>query len=204
MSYSGLCCQDLVRLCAATGNAEAWEEFVGRFHRLICGVAYRTACRWVSPTQDLVEDIVQEVYVKLCDRHCQRLTEFQPESPEAFYGYLRVVTSNLVSDYFKARGARKRGEQVTSSHSDDAEPPAPPSGLGSSAAVERQILLKEIDRWLVESGCGNEARIVFWMYYREGLTSAAIAALPQVCLSVKGVESALLRMTRQARAGLGG
>jgi RNA polymerase sigma-70 factor (ECF subfamily) len=40
---------------------------------------------------------------------------------------------------------------------------------------------------------------IFWLYYRAGLSAAAIAALPGIGLSTKGVESLILRITRELR-----
>jgi hypothetical protein len=40
---------------------------------------------------------------------------------------------------------------------------------------------------------------LFWLYYRHGMSASAIASLSTIGLSVKGVESAILRLTRQVR-----
>jgi len=42
-------------------------------------------------------------------------------------------------------------------------------------------------------------RNLFWLYYRQGLTADAISRIPAIGLSAKGVESALLRLTRLLR-----
>ena len=44
-SYSSLSIEELVRRCSASRSADAWEEFVRRFHRLIATVILRTAAR---------------------------------------------------------------------------------------------------------------------------------------------------------------
>jgi hypothetical protein len=43
---------------------------------------------------------------------------------------------------------------------------------------------------------------VFWLYYRAGCSAAEIAAVPGIDLTAKGVESLLLRMTRELRRRL--
>ena len=71
--------------------------------------------------------------------------------------------------------------------------------------MERNLLLLEIDRLLEISGqnaTGPRDRTVFWLYYQQGMTAGAIAALPGISLSVKGVESALHRMTALIRSHL--
>jgi RNA polymerase sigma-70 factor (ECF subfamily) len=45
---------------------------------------------------------------------------------------------------------------------------------------------------------------IFWLYYQQGWTAKDISELPYIDLQVKGVESALLRLTRIVRACLGG
>jgi RNA polymerase sigma-70 factor (ECF subfamily) len=75
----------------------------------------------------------------------------------------------------------------------------------ASSGPEGKILLEEIDTILkVHAHEPNfeRDRAIFWLYYRTGLTAKAIAALPGVKLSAKGVESTLLRLTRQIRVAL--
>ena len=45
---------------------------------------------------------------------------------------------------------------------------------------------------------------MFWLYYRVGLTANAIAALPSIGLSMKGVESTILRLIRLLRQEISG
>jgi len=46
--------------------------------------------------------------------------------------------------------------------------------------------------------------MVFWLYYRAGFTASAIASLPTVGLTTKGVESLIFRLTRIVRENLAG
>jgi hypothetical protein len=76
---------------------------------------------------------------------------------------------------------------------------------GSLARIERGVLIRQIDEQLstllppVEV---NRGRVVFWLYYRAGFSASAIASLPTVGLTTKGVESLLLRITRIIRRRL--
>jgi RNA polymerase sigma-70 factor (ECF subfamily) len=47
-------------------------------------------------------------------------------------------------------------------------------------------------------------RLIFWLYYRTGLTASAIAKLPGVGLTPSGVESAVGRLTKLVKAALAG
>lgn len=68
--------------------------------------------------------------------------------------------------------------------------------------MERDVLIQQIDRRLgriVPPEDLARSRLIFWLYYRSGLSASAIAGMPGVGLSTKGVESAILRLTRALR-----
>src|SRR5438270_390673 len=72
----------------------------------------------------------------------------------------------------------------------------------ATAGLERRILLRDIDAYL-KSRASEPTFVrdytIFWLYYREGMTAKAIAGVPSIGLTVKGVESTLLRLTRLVR-----
>jgi RNA polymerase sigma-70 factor (ECF subfamily) len=191
-----------VRACAEKGEARAWEEFIRRFNKLLATVVMRTARRWGEATPQVVDDLIQEAYLKFCADRCRLLREFRPQHPDAIYGFLKVVAANVVHDHFKAQRASKRGASEALPLREEIEPGARNGSSGSSEAIERGILLAQVDdvllRRVPEPGRGRQ-RMIFWLYYRDGLTTRAIAALPFVELSTKGVESAIHRLTRLVR-----
>ena len=79
--------EELVLACRQTDDVAAWREFVGRFHRLIATVALRVARRWGESSPQLIDDLVQETYLKLCDDNFRMLRKFKSDHPDAFYGY---------------------------------------------------------------------------------------------------------------------
>jgi len=167
----------------------------------------RTArnCGQLTPT--LLDDLVQETYLKLCADNCRLLRNFQSRHADAIFGFLKVVTGNVVHDQFKAAHAVKRGGSVTVSLQErerNEEHPIEPIERNSSS-VEQTILLQEIDRCLTRSLSPAElsrSRRIFWLYYRCGLSARAIASLPEMNLNTKGVESILFRLNRLVRAAL--
>lgn len=187
--------QDLIQACAEGGDPAAWEEFVRRFQALISSVVFRTARRWGADSPALVDDLVQESYLKLCRDHMRVLREFRPDHPEAFFGFLKVIAANVVHDHFRALRSKKRAADVLPLD------PATTCGIDALKGIERAILLREIDA-ILDSLPGDDRgrdRTVFWLYYRQGLTAHAIAGLPTVSLTVKGVESIIRRLTRFVR-----
>jgi|HubBroStandDraft_2_1064218.scaffolds.fasta_scaffold00104_19 RNA polymerase sigma-70 factor (ECF subfamily) len=153
----------------------------------------------------LIDDLVQETYLKICANQCKLLRTFVPQQPDSTFGFLKVVASSVAQDYFKARLAEKRGPETTAETLDEVSGPAAERSQGTLTRAERAILIDQIDRKLVgvlPLGEIRRARMVFWLYYRTGLTAAAIASLPSVGLTTKGVESLLFRLTRLVRASL--
>jgi RNA polymerase sigma-70 factor (ECF subfamily) len=202
MDYAALSAERLILACTQTEDTAAWEEFVRRFHRLIATVALRVASRWGDSSPQAVDDLIQETYLKLCAGNFRILRSFKSQHPDAFYGYLKVVTANLVHDHFKAAHSGKRGSGAVEVAAD----PQITSEAGAAGkSSERSILLQQIDGLLSRLAVGQHLerdRRVFWLYYRVGLTANAIASLPAIGLSTKGVESTILRLTRLLRQEL--
>jgi RNA polymerase sigma-70 factor, ECF subfamily len=206
LDYSAISTEQLVAVCSQGMDQAAWREFVHRFQPLIAKVALRTARRWGETSPSIVDDLVQETHLKLCADNCLLLRNFVFRQPDAFYGFLTVVTTNIVHDYFKCTHAAKRGSgQVTEAlppgeRSPEAVSPnfLSPNFLSTQMPIERTILIDEIDRQLrtvVPPTDVSRSRLVFWLYYRFGMSAVGIAAIPQVGLTVKGVETMLRRLT---------
>jgi RNA polymerase sigma-70 factor (ECF subfamily) len=69
------------------------------------------------------------------------------------------------------------------------------------------VLIQEITRHLDLCMAGPDFernRRIFWLHYRAGLSARAIADLPGICLSPKGVESILMRLTKDLRQRMAG
>jgi RNA polymerase sigma-70 factor (ECF subfamily) len=183
-----------------------WAEFIRRFHPLISTVALRTARQWGEPLSSLLDDLVQETYLKLCSDDCRLLRNFRSQYPCAIFGFLKVVTANVVHDHFKASRAAKRASGGFLENLDDHEGNEKyvtnASSRSTSSPVEQTILFEQIDRCLIRGVAGPElsrSRRIFWLYYRCGLSARAIAALPSIELTTKGVESTILRLNRLVR-----
>jgi RNA polymerase sigma-70 factor, ECF subfamily len=205
--YSSTSPEELFRICSVSGDAEAWGEFVRRFHRLIAAVVLHTAGRLGDTSTETADDLIQETYLKLCSDKFRLLRRFDPRHPEAIFGYIKVVTANVVRDYFKALHSEKRGSGQIVEAPELFVPVANGSGLGGADAIEREVLIKDVQRHLEVCTAGPEqARNcrIFWLYYQAGLTASSIASLPDVGLTTKGVESLILRITRDLRETMAG
>ena len=200
--YSSMTAEQLIRACAESHDGAAWQEFVSRFHRPVSLSIIRTARQWGALPQQVVDDLVQETYLKLCANRCRLLRDFATQHPEAVAGYIKTIAINVARDHFKAAHSKKRGSGGTSQMPENAEPFAENGSLGSKDAIERELLLKEIDHCLEGCLAGPDQqrdRLIFWLYYQQGLSARAIAALPTIGLTAKGVESAIFRLTLMVR-----
>ena len=205
--YSSMTAEQLVRACAESPDGAAWQEFVSRFHRPVSLSIIRTARQWGALPQQVVDDLVQETYLKLCANRCRLLRDFATQHPEAVAGYIKTIAINVARDHFKAAHSQKRGSGGIFQLPENAEPFAENGSLGSKDAIERDLLLKEIDHCLEGCLAGPDQqrdRLIFWLYYQQGLSARAIAALPTIGLTAKGVESAIFRLTLMVRERMAG
>ena len=73
--------EQLIRACAESNDGTGWEEFVSRFHRPISLSIVRVANQWGAHPQQIVDDLVQDTYLKLCVDKCRLLREFAAQHP---------------------------------------------------------------------------------------------------------------------------
>lgn len=194
--------RELIHACADSTDFRAWEQFVARFERAITLSVVRTARQWGVAPDEIVADLVQETYLRLCDGRFHLLSRFAFNHPHAVEGYVKTVAANVTHDFCKARRSSKNGAGSIDQIHDSYEPQASIDGFGGELDIERTILLSEILRGLEKCTGGatqDRDQTLFWLYYRQGMSASAIASLPTIGLSVKGVESAILRLTRQVR-----
>lgn len=197
---------DLAKACARSADAAEWQEFVCRCVPLASLMALRVSRMWIrDPSPAAVDDIVQEVFLKLCEQKRRILRDFEPRGENSFLGLLRLVSASVANDYFRRIYSAKRGGKVVTMPLQDEESQLPADVARPAAQMHRSALLAELDRKL-QSAPGSVTerdRILFWLYYLQGFTAEEIAALPATGLTPKGVESALRRVTLWLRAEVG-
>ncbi|MDR3774691.1 MAG: sigma-70 family RNA polymerase sigma factor, partial [Terracidiphilus sp.] len=187
-------------------DAAEWEELVRRSVPLASLVALRISRMWVSdPSPATVDDIVQEVFLKLCEQERRILRDFEPRGEDSFFGLLRIVAASVANDYFRRLYSTKRGGKViTMALADDESQVA--LGAGRPAErIEHSALLAQLDQKLrsAPDEIGERDRALFWLYYLQGFTAEEIARMPAAGLTAKGVESALRRVTNWLRGEIG-
>src|SRR5713101_5555358 len=200
--YSSLSLKDVVCLCAGPCDDEAWEEFVSRVGRPISLTIMRTASLWREPSQSLVEDLIQVTYLKLWEGGCRLLRDFAIQRPEAILGYLKKTAANATHDYFKHGHSQSSGGDQPHVSTSDVDPEAGKEIHGSQEQIAFGVFLNEIDEHLKRGLSGPDRerdRTIFWLYFRQGMSTKEIASLPAIGLGAKGVESAIERLKHGIR-----
>jgi len=198
---------DLAKACANSADAAEWQEFVRRCSPLASIMAVRVSRIWsIRPSASMVDDIVQEVFLKLCEHERRILHEFEPRGDDSFLGLLRTIAASVANDYFRRTHSLKRGgNAVTMSLAEEAvEMPSDANRMAPS--LHRAALLAQLDGKLrsAPEKIGERDRALFWLYYLQGYTAEEIARISGAGLTAKGVESALRRVTVWLRAEVDG
>ncbi|MBY0503893.1 MAG: sigma-70 family RNA polymerase sigma factor [Bryobacteraceae bacterium] len=167
---------------------------------MIVATVVRTASASGIPDRADIEDLVQEVYLKLCAQNYRVLRSVRSDHPNSVYGLVRAVSHSTTIDYLR----RLRNPTL------DARKTVSLAALEQDLALSRpaenelhrRLLFERLDVMLSDL-CPPETAVrdrnTFWLYYRQGFTSKEIAALPALDLTVKGVESLLFRLTAALR-----
>jgi RNA polymerase sigma-70 factor, ECF subfamily len=187
MNFAELETADLIHACAEQNDADAWNEFIARFHNVIASTVIK-ACRSVAAsTPELIDDLIQDVYLKLCSNSCQALRDFVPLHPDAFFGFLKAVSYSVVKDHFRKHTTRKRGGGKANIVLDEAV-----AAASGSAEIERDILVSEIQQRVQK--LSQRDRSIFWMHFKHGMSAQAISQIRTIGLSGKGVASTIRRI----------
>jgi RNA polymerase sigma-70 factor, ECF subfamily len=200
--YSSLSLKDVVCLCAGPCDEAAWEEFVLRVGKPISLTIMRTARLWGQAFQSVVEDLVQVTYVKLWEDGCRLLRDFAVQHPEAILGYLKKTAANVTHDYFKHGHTQSSGGANPHVSTSDVDPEAGKEIDGSEERIAFGVLLNEIDEHLKQSLTGPDQerdRMIFWLYFRQGMSTKEIASMPTIGLGTKGVGSVIERLKHGIR-----
>jgi RNA polymerase sigma-70 factor, ECF subfamily len=202
MHSSQISVNGLAQACAHSAVAAEWSELLRQTTPLATLVAIRVARLWTTqPSAELIGEIVQEIYLKLCEHDRRILREFEPRGENSFLGLFRIVATSVANDYFRRlRSTKRGGKAVTAPLVPELAPPT--SNGVSHSDPQFSILFTQLDRRLRAAGSAVSARDrnIFWLYYGQGFTAEEISAIPSVGLGAKGVESALRRIVLWLRA----
>jgi RNA polymerase sigma-70 factor, ECF subfamily len=191
----------LARICAYSMKAPEWGEFVRLVTPVVALTARRVSVLWSDESGSTVSEIVQEVFLKLCEDERRILREFEDRGNDSFFKLMRMITASVATDYFRRTRAEKRGGRMGAVPLESLLIEEELSDGKAIRAVEWPTLVAQLDGLLrlYPDTVSVRDRNLFWMYYMQGMTAEAIARIPAMGLGAKGVESALLRLVRLLR-----
>lgn len=206
MALGSVSANELVERCLTSGTPEEWNEFVRRFQRPIALTVMRTARMWGIVSSARIEDLVQEVLLKLCINDHRLLRNFAPREPDSIIGYLKTVSANVTRDHLRSEQAQKRGGGLLIAVDDPEIVEGRSRNSHEKSDIEAALQLREIEdalRSLIPSVITERDRTIFCLYFRQGFSARDIGEIKSLGLTVKGVESSIHRTTRELRTRLG-
>jgi RNA polymerase sigma factor (sigma-70 family) len=194
----------------------AWQEFVRRYHATIRANVAKTFRRKVGEESDrrhqfpddLIEDLVQAVYLRLFEGHVKALARFEGEHENSIYQYLAMISINVVRDHFREVRAQKRPkttcsfEALIEAGGDSALPNSAIDPFNSNRYAGGVLTQDEIERALRKAMTGkNRDRdmLIFQLRFYEGLTLDEIGHTMGLDLSAISIGSILNRTIKKLR-----
>jgi len=198
---SALSANRLAQICAYSAEAPEWAELVRVATPVVSLAARRVGEVWGDKSTATVNEIVQDVFLKLCEDERRVLREFESRGDDSFLNLLRVITATVGTDHFRRATAEKRGGYVPAI---TVQPHTVADELQDSRAaraMEMPSLFAQLDGLLrlYPNNVSARERKMFWLHYSQGMSGEAISRIPGIGLSGKGVETALVRLTRLLR-----
>jgi len=208
----------LQELAQAAPDDQLWNEFLSRFRsrvrlsvlRCFQTEAERSPGLDAGPPQEVVDDLTQEVFVRLLDSDRRALSRFQGRTEQSAYTYLSAIAVNLVRDHFKTLRAHKTPKASASLSSVVREDGPSYSeslvsgGIGPERSVASSELRDEIravvDELSPRGSTSARDRLVFQLFFIEGLTVDEIAADRSIRLSSSGVEKCIRRIRKALKS----
>ena len=142
-------------------------------------VALRVSRIWVANTSpSAVDDIVQEVFLKLCEQERRILRDFEPRGDDSFLGLLRLVAASVANDYFRRLYSAKRGGKVVTMPLLDDDTTLPLQAVRPATQMQQSALLAQLDEKLrsAPDSIPERDRALFWLYYLQGYTARKLLA----------------------------
>ena len=175
------------------------------------GSESRSAGFSMDPQTSQEADLFQSTILKLVENRCAVLRRFSGKAEDELMAYLAVIARSVVRDHFRRLRAQKRGPWPASSvSSEESEQVGQPGAIPHAwqNPMEREILVRELEQVSMEtirihSGDPDRDRLIFQLYFKDGLSTAQIAACEGVGLSKTGIEKTLNRLKDRVRTAVG-
>lgn len=211
MNYKELANNDLIKHCAVeSDNQLVWNEFYRRFDDHIRLMVMRYCGLRRLPGQSLVDDLAQDVYMRLVKEERRVLHHFRGENENAIFTFLALTARTVVSEYEKKKNAIKRRHQEESLD----KPVSPAEGglrlidilrnpyiPAPDEALILESLQQEVQALLDEAITGHEKerdQKIFLYHVFEGLTPQQISE--RAALSPKRIRNIITTTRKRLKA----
>ncbi len=213
----------LAALCAARQeDTELWTEFLHRFtpklkafiratlrHSVVQSVGFPDSTG--LPDTGNESDLLQNTILRLVQNGCAALKRFSGTTEQELLAYLAVITRSVVRDFGRRQSAKRRfhwSAPVSPAHGESGEIPEYIGEAAVQDPVEREILAHEVERLSLQtiqdnSGEPDRDKLIFKLYFFDGLSTGQIASCKGIGLSKTGVEKILNRIKDRVRTAAG-
>jgi RNA polymerase sigma factor (sigma-70 family) len=215
------------RLTKAGPDDPAWAEFFSRYygrirtttHRALTQAARRNPSLDMGDLWEVVEDITQDVFVRLMDDGRRAMAQFKGRNENSFYTYLNAIATNLVRDHIKMLRAQRRPQVAASL--DEPRRSNSPEELDEFLTMADKLMSSEpgpdaiivvgefrlhISEALDQASRGTSTkrdRLIFRLYFLEGLTIDEITTYRSVRLTQSGIEKRIMKIRSTIKKNLG-
>lgn len=186
---------DVVNACLETPSEAAWEDFVRCFQPDITATVAYVVRYYRYPDLSLIDDLIQETYLRFCRDGQRVLRTVRGWESNAIRAYLKQTAEWVARDHFRSSTAKKRG----GGREDEVLEMDPVSG---NTSPEDLALLAEIEQFLKENVKRPRDLAIYRMVRVQGFNAREVAELPNMGLTLKGVESCLFRIDDMLRRAL--
>jgi len=210
----------LAALCASRQeDSELWAEFLRRFTPKIKAFIRAKLRHPMVPSGGFSDsggsndtgheaDLLQNTILRLVQNDCAALKRFSGTSEQELLVYLAVIARSVVRDFGRRQSARRRfhwSAQVAPAYGETGEIPEYIREVAVQDPMEREILAHEVERLslqAIQDNSGEPVRdkLIFQLYFFDGLSTGQIASCKGVGLSKTGVEKILNRIKDRVRS----
>ena len=176
--------RELAGACAR-GDESAWLELVRRYDRSVLHVL------WQSGAREELDDLRQEVWVRLLARDGIALRAFRADHPGALRLFLARVARSVAIDHGRSR--RVRPPAAGGEEPGEIPHAAPGADLMLSDEGDRRRLHAALEQAAAEGENPARDRDILRLHLEEGQSPTEIAAMG-LGLSARGVEALLRRL----------
>jgi RNA polymerase sigma factor (sigma-70 family) len=207
----------LTSLCAhRLQDAELWSEFLRRFTPKLKAFIEATLRQSglmpaSSDSSHGSSDLLQNICIRLIQNHGEALKRFSGTRESELLTYLAVIARSVVRDAIRYQSAKRRFRWRNSAFSANNQ-----RGENSDFVfepvvndpIDRKVLAGEIEQLSLQAirDHSNEPardRLIFQLYFVDGLSTAQIASCEGIALSKTGVEKTLDRLKNKVRNTIG-